>query len=52
MEPINAGYLSLQGDGRHNVSFNQFIETIGQTGEDMKSKYNETDRGGLAVNVV
>ena len=28
------------------------LETMRQTGEDMKSKYKETSLGGLAVNVV
>jgi L-serine dehydratase len=49
---INAAYLALHGDGRHIVSLDQVIETMRQTGEDMKSKYKETSLGGLAVNVV
>ena len=28
------------------------IETMRQTGEDMKSQYKETSQGGLAVNVI
>ena len=36
----------------HYVSLDAVIETMRQTGEDMKSKYKETSLGGLAVNVV
>jgi len=49
---INASRLALQGDGSHRVSLDAVIETMRQTGSDMKSKYKETSRGGLAVNVV
>ena len=52
IKAVNAAYLSLHGDGRHIVSLDQVIETMRQTGEDMKSKYKETSLGGLAVNVV
>jgi L-serine dehydratase len=33
------------------LSLDQAIETLRQTGTDMQSKYRETSRGGLAVNV-
>lgn len=49
---INAARLSLKGDGRHTVSLDQAIKTMRDTGADMKSKYKETSRGGLAVNVI
>ena len=49
---INAARLALKGDGTHIVSLDAVIETMRQTGEDMKSKYKETSLGGLAVNVV
>jgi L-serine dehydratase len=52
VKAVNAAYLALHGDGRHIVSLDQVIETMRQTGEDMKSKYKETSLGGLAVNVV
>ena len=52
IKAINAAYLALQGDGGHIVSLDAVIETMRQTGEDMKSKYKETSLGGLAVNVV
>jgi L-serine dehydratase len=52
IKAINAAYLACDGDGSHIVSLDQAIETMRQTGEDMRSKYKETSLGGLAVNVV
>ncbi len=52
VKAINAAKLALKGEGKHVVSLDSVIATMKQTGEDMKSKYKETSRGGLAVNVV
>jgi L-serine dehydratase len=52
IKAINAARLALRGDGKHLVSLDAVIETMRQTGEDMRSKYKETSLGGLAVNVV
>lgn len=52
VKAINAAYLALQGDGTHVVSLDAVIETMRQTGNDMRSQYKETSLGGLAVNVV
>ncbi|MCC6076830.1 L-serine ammonia-lyase [Pseudomonas sp. GCM10022188] len=52
VKAINAARLALHGDGRHFVSLDRVIRTMRQTGADMKSKYKETARGGLAVNIV
>ncbi|MGH6782598.1 MAG: L-serine ammonia-lyase [Sphingomonadaceae bacterium] len=52
IKAINAAYLAMHGDGQHIVSLDAVIETMRQTGEDMRSKYKETSLGGLAVNVV
>jgi L-serine dehydratase len=52
VKAINAARLALHGDGTHVVSLDKVIETMRQTGADMKIKYKETARGGLAVNVV
>ncbi|MDP9027752.1 MAG: L-serine ammonia-lyase [Actinomycetota bacterium] len=49
---ITAARLALRGDGTHKVSLDSAIRTMRDTGADMKSKYKETSRGGLAVNVV
>jgi L-serine dehydratase len=51
IKAINATSLALSGDGSHHVSLDQVIKTMMQTGADMQSKYKETSRGGLAVNV-
>lgn len=52
VKAITAARLALHGDGRHNVSLDKVIKTMMQTGADMKVKYKETARGGLAVNIV
>jgi L-serine dehydratase len=52
VKALNAAQLSLHGDGTHKVSLDQAIRTMRDTGRDMKVKYKETSRGGLAVNVV
>jgi len=51
VKALNATSLAMRGDGKHHVSLDQVIETMRQTGRDMKSKYRETSRGGLAINV-
>jgi L-serine dehydratase len=52
VKAITAARMALWGDGTHKVSLDQVIKTMRQTGEDMKVKYKETSRGGLAVNVI
>ncbi|MGJ7915374.1 L-serine ammonia-lyase [Massilia sp. LXY-6] len=52
MKAINAARLALHGNGKHFVSLDQVIKTMRETGADMKLKYKETARGGLAVNVI
>ena len=51
VKAINAAKLAMHGDGTHKVTLDQVIETMRQTGLDMKSTYKETSQGGLAVNV-
>lgn len=52
IKAINAARMALRGDGQHYVSLDKVIKTMMQTGADMKTKYKETSRGGLAVNVI
>nr|NLD39875.1 L-serine ammonia-lyase [Actinomycetales bacterium] len=52
VKSVNAARLAMWGDGTHTVSLDAVVETMRQTGADMKSKYKETSEGGLAVNVV
>ena len=51
VKAINAARLAFSGDGSHFVSLDKVIQTMRDTGRDMKSKYKETSRGGLAVSV-
>jgi L-serine dehydratase len=52
VKAINAARMALQGDGSHVVSLDKVIKAMRETGADMKVKYKETSRGGLAVNVI
>lgn len=52
VKAINAQRMAMQGDGKHRVSLDKVIKTMRETGRDMRSKYKETSRGGLAVNVI
>lgn len=49
---INAARIALHGNGSHKVSLDKAIKTMRDTGADMMTKYKETSRGGLAVNVI
>jgi L-serine dehydratase len=49
---VTAARLASHGDGIHAVPLDTVILTMRQTGADMKKKYKETSRGGLAVNVI
>ena len=52
VKAINAQRMAMKSDGKHRVSLDKVIRTMRDTGRDMKDKYKETSRGGLAVNVV
>lgn len=52
VKAVNAARMALRGDGTHYVSLDKVIKTMRETGADMKTKYKETSRGGLAVNVI
>lgn len=52
VKAINASRMALKSDGKHRVSLDKVIRTMRDTGRDMKDKYKETSRGGLAVNVI
>ncbi len=51
VKAIDASRMAMLGDGTHKVSLDRVIDTMRRTGADMKTKYKETSRGGLAVNV-
>lgn len=52
VKAIAAARTALMGDGSHIVSLDKVVKTMRDTGRDMKVKYKETARGGLAVNVI
>ena len=52
IKAITAARIALRGDGQQIVSLDKAIKTMRDTGRDMKVKYKETARGGLAVNVI
>jgi len=52
VKAINAARIALRGDGTHFVSLDKVIKTMRETGADMQTKYKETSRGGLAVNLI
>ena len=52
IKAINAKRMAMNGDGEHFVSLDKVIATLRETGRDMKTKYKETSRGGLAVNII
>lgn len=51
IKAVNASRMALHNNGDHYVSLDRVIKTMRETGADMKHKYKETARGGLAVNV-
>jgi len=52
IKAINAARMALRGDGSHFISLDRVIRTMRDTGRDMNTKYKETARGGLAINIV
>jgi L-serine dehydratase len=52
IKAINASRLAIRGDGIQKISLDKVIRTMKQTGNDMKARYKETSRGGLAINII
>jgi L-serine dehydratase len=52
VKAITAARMAGWGGGRHHVPLDKAIKTMRETGADMKDKYKETARGGLALNIV
>jgi L-serine dehydratase len=52
VKAVTAARTALRGNGIHVVSLDKVVKTMRETGADMKVKYKETSRGGLAVNVI
>jgi len=51
IKAVSAASLALRGDGTHFMPLDNCIEAMRQTGQDMDTRYKETSRGGLAVNL-
>jgi L-serine dehydratase len=52
IKAISACRMALLGNGSHFVSLDKVIKTMRDTGRDMRDKYKETSRGGLAIHVL
>ncbi|GGP20258.1 L-serine dehydratase [Silvimonas iriomotensis] len=52
IKAINAARMALRGDGSHFISLDRVIRTMRDTGRDMHTRYKETARGGLAIEIV
>ena len=46
---VDCAYYSLMSDGKHLVSYDEILETMKETGKDLKAEYKETSLGGLAT---
>ncbi|MCK5623674.1 MAG: L-serine ammonia-lyase, partial [Alphaproteobacteria bacterium] len=51
VKAISAARIALRAESKGIVSLDQVISTMRQTGLDMQSKYKETSKGGLAINI-
>ncbi len=51
VKALNAARIALSGSGHHVVSLDEVMATMKQTGLDMSSRYKETSKGGLAINI-
>ena len=52
VKAVAAARTAMHFDGHHLVPLDAVIKTMRDTGRDMLTKYKETSRGGLAVNVI
>jgi L-serine dehydratase len=51
VKAVSAARIALRAEAKGVVSLDQVIRTMRQTGLDMQSKYKETSKGGLAINI-
>lgn len=51
VKAVNAARIALRTEEKGIVTLDDVIRTMQQTGLDMKAKYKETSRGGLAINI-
>lgn len=48
MRAVDCADYALLSDGEHTVTFDQVVQTLKETGQDLAESYRETSRGGLA----
>jgi L-serine dehydratase len=48
LQAINSAIYCMSSDGRHKISYDEVLKVMLDTGRDLKDKYRETSRGGLA----
>lgn len=48
VKALNAAAVSFAGTGKHLISFDAAVRVMWKTGQDLKTAYRETGRGGLA----
>ena len=49
LKALTCAEYALMSDGRHRVSFDQVVDAMKETGQNMPSLYRETSTGGLAL---
>ena len=52
VKAFNAARLAMKRSDSQKISLDRVIKTMKETGEDMKTKYKETSKGGLALHKV
>ena len=52
VKALNAAAMGLAGTGRHLISFDSVVRAMWRTGQDLRTAYRETGRGGLAAECV
>lgn len=48
VKAVNSCALALMENNKHKVSLDRIVQVMKQTGDDMKTKYKETSKGGIA----
>lgn len=52
VKALNAAAISLAGTGQHLISFDSAVRAMWHTGQDLRTAYRETGRGGLAAEFI
>ncbi len=49
MRALDCATFASYSDGGHRISFDEVVEVMRQTGQDLPKVYRETAEGGLAI---